>query len=62
MNKIENESSDEEDGSITQTNVLLGYSIPKPDEEEFSKIGGYPVAAFHNLNSMSFVILRYSKP
>lgn len=39
----DSDSSDDESGSFTTTNVLLGYASKEPTDDEFSQLGGYPV-------------------
>ena len=39
----DSDSSDNESGSFTTTNVLLGYASKDATEDEFSQLGGYPV-------------------
>ncbi|KAF6219184.1 hypothetical protein HO133_005009 [Letharia lupina] len=38
----DSDSSDDESGSFTTTNVLLGYASKEPTDDEFSQLGGYP--------------------
>lgn len=39
----DSDSSDDESGSVTITNVLLGYASQEPTDDDFSQLGGYPV-------------------
>ena len=39
----DSDSSDDESGSFTTTNVLLGYASKEATDDEFSQLGGYPV-------------------
>lgn len=43
MPSKDSDSSDEETGSFTTTNVLLGYASKEPTDDAFSQLGGYPV-------------------
>ncbi len=45
----DSDSSDEESGSFTTTNVLLGYASKEPTDDVFSQLGGYPVSIAHFL-------------
>ncbi|KAL8786306.1 MAG: hypothetical protein Q9195_008266 [Heterodermia aff. obscurata] len=42
MTSINGDSSDEETGSFTATNVLLGYASKEPTDDSFSQLGGQP--------------------
>ncbi|CAF9935897.1 MAG: hypothetical protein ALECFALPRED_006630 [Alectoria fallacina] len=39
----DSDSDDDESGSVTTTNVLLGYASQEPTDDDFSQLGGYPV-------------------
>ena len=39
----DSESSDDESGNFTTTNVLLGYASKEVTDDDFSQLGGYPV-------------------
>ena len=39
----DSDSSEDENGSFTTTNVMLGYASKEPTDDEFSQLGGYPV-------------------
>lgn len=41
----DSDSSDDNGGSFTATNVMLGYASGEPTDDNFSQLGGYPVRA-----------------
>lgn len=41
----DSDSSDDNGGSFTTTNVMLGYASREPTDDNFSQLGGYPVRA-----------------
>ena len=44
MTSIDGDSSEDETGSFTTTNVLLGYASKEPTDDSFSQLGGQPVS------------------
>ena len=40
----DSDSSDDESGSFTTTNVMLGYASKEPTDDTFSQLGGYAVS------------------
>ena len=40
----DSDSSDDESGSFTTTNVMLGYASKEPTDDAFSQLGGYAVS------------------
>ena len=41
----DSDSSEDDGGSFTTTNVMLGYASHEPTDDNFSQLGGYPVRA-----------------
>ena len=39
------DTSDDDDASLTTTDVMLGYVSKEPTDDDFSQLGGYPVRA-----------------
>ena len=44
MTSIDGDSSDEDIGTFTTTNVLLGYASKEPTDDSFSQLGGQAVS------------------
>ena len=40
----DSDTSDEDNGSFTTTNVMLGYASKEPTDDGFSQLGGFPVS------------------
>ena len=40
----QSDSSDDERGEYTSTNVLIGYAEDQPTDDTFSRLGGIPVS------------------
>jgi pre-rRNA-processing protein TSR4 len=43
MPTYDSDSSGGEDGTYTETNVLLGYSSTEPTDDPVNQLGGHPV-------------------
>ena len=46
MSPNDSDSSDNESGSFTTTNILLGYASKEPTDDDFNQLGGYPVRPY----------------
>lgn len=44
MAPYDSDSSGDEDGEYTETNVLLGYASKEPSDDTISQLGGKPVS------------------
>ena len=44
----DSDSSEDEVGEYTSTNVLLGYAEETPKDDSFSRLGGFPVRHMRN--------------
>ena len=44
MAAYDSDSSGGEETDFTSTNVLLGYAVKEPTDDDVSQLGGYPVS------------------